>query len=520
MAILHAQYNFANGELDPLFWGRSDLPLYRQCVANGTNVLINDAGGLSKRPGFEAIESSASQAKLIPFIVTGTTGDPISEGAFYLVEITPTQVRVLQPRRDAGNREVAVFANAISEEHVFFYKYAQQGNDLFLTHKAYVPKKLTFRGAEGQAGWALADDSIMGWNDAGNYPGVVSFYKQRKIFASSVNNPRRIGMSQTGMYGNFTVGTDAASPLQVELASDVNDTIIAILPYETFVVFTEAGVWVNDNPEGVTPLTVSFSKRSNVGIDARTDPVILRNNIFYIPPLGNDVLKFEYSERANKYSSDSITKTFRHLFRGKKVINWATSDYHDLILLAFRQDGDTCTGRETVCIKYDEATGLHGATIWDTNGVLSDIQPDGFGTGAYFVVTRERSGEEVASIERVTFDRNIYVDPNDEVYIMGISSLPYEGQTSQLSDRFTPSRLFIKTYNTPSCDIRTSSRFEYDEGVALSPMGASITEVPVQGDWEFDSQLHLRSQNAHEFNLLSFAIDGSAKTQVIVEGKN
>ena len=495
MATIHTQYNFANGEISRRFWGRSDIPLYFQSVAAATNVLVSESGSLTKRQGFETIVTGDVATQLIPLFITSV--------GFFLAEFSPLKLRIIDP--NASSPIIATIVTTYEEQDLFAIQHAVFGNSLFITHQNHQPMVLTVANDV----WTLAADSAGSWNSSGNYPAIVSFYKQRKMFAASINNPRRIGFSKIGDYTDFTVGTDPDSPIEISLASDTNDEIVTILPFETFFVFTKAGVWGNDNPRELTPQNISFSKRSNIGCSDRVRPVILKNNILYVPQSRDDIYLFQYNFDSNKFSNISLTRTARHLFDKKKIINWATSDINDLVLIIFEVEEGGCTGREVVCLKYDPVSNLHGYTVWDTEALLGDIASDLLGNTFFFATARSASN----NLEKVNLLGDVFEDPTpSSEYTVGITTLPLEGAGKYIEDRAQSSIVYAKTNNTLSMGVKGIST--ENEFTDCECTGETETiEVDINSEITRNSQIYFRNVDDDNFELLAYSVVGKVNTR-------
>ena len=499
MAIIHSQFNFANGEISPRFWGRTDIPIYSQGVAKATNVIITESGSIRKRPGFETIIAGDNTAKTIPF--------RLPNNIFFIVELTTQSLRVIETET---NTVVINLNTEYLARHIPEIKYAQQDNSLYFTHREYAPIILTYTGVD----WLLATDSITGWDSTGNFPGVVSFYKQRKIFASTNTHPRRMGLSEIGDFTNFVVGNSANDAISIDLASDANDRILAILPFETFIVFTEAGVWVNNNPAELTSSNISFTKRSNIGISTLVNPLIMKNNIFYVPDTEDDILLFKFDFNSAQYTSDSITKTVRHIFEGNQISSCDISNLFNLIIIVFNCVGNDCLEQKTVCVNYDLISGIQGWSVWETAAAVSNVMTDNLGRGFYFINTRNSQ----TNLEYLNILGSIFIDPNSSLYTMNIITLPLEGIGTFLQDKKIVSSLYVKMLDTGPFEYKSLNRIDYinyDVGEDIG--GVKIYRCPTQGENEFFSQVFFKSTNNTAFELLSYAVGGDAAS---IEGKH
>jgi hypothetical protein len=79
-----------------------------------------------------------------------------------------------------------------------------------------------------------------------NWPGVVTYFDQRKVYAASLADPQTMWMSKVDQFDNFDVSKPAndGDALTLALSSNQSAKIRALLPMpDGMLVFTQAGTY-------------------------------------------------------------------------------------------------------------------------------------------------------------------------------------------------------------------------------------------------------------------------------------
>lgn len=136
------QTNFSGGELSPLLWGRTDLPLFAVGLRQAKNFFISRQGMAVSRPGTTFIRKAKSTvARLIPFVQS----DSVS---YVLVMDANGTCYVISNGADTGS----TFAHPYTASQLRDVRYAQVGDVMTLTHPSHAPRELRL-----QAGtWTLS----------------------------------------------------------------------------------------------------------------------------------------------------------------------------------------------------------------------------------------------------------------------------------------------------------------------------------------------------------------------------
>ena len=132
---------------------------------------------------------------------------------------------------------------------------------------------------------------------SGTYPGVVSYFQSRRIYANSLNNPDTYWMSQPGDYTNFdsripTIATDAitGSPWSMQ----VNGVQFMVSMPGGLVVLTGLSAWQltgsggsSLNPQPITPSNQQAQPQAYNGCSSTVPPVKIDYDILYVQSKGS-----------------------------------------------------------------------------------------------------------------------------------------------------------------------------------------------------------------------------------------
>ena len=133
--------NFTAGELSENLYGRGDLNMYENGARNLKNVIIHPTGGVSRRKGLKKICELDGTARLIPF--------EFNTEQIYLICLTDSTCKIYK-----NDTLVTEMQTPWNEEQIFELKYTQSADTLFVSHKDFIPKKITRGNNES---WSITD---------------------------------------------------------------------------------------------------------------------------------------------------------------------------------------------------------------------------------------------------------------------------------------------------------------------------------------------------------------------------
>ena len=125
-------------------------------------------------------------------------------------------------------------------------------------------------------------DSVFG--GAGEYPGAVSYFEQRRCFAGTTNKPQNIWMTKSGTESNMSYSLPIRDDDRIafRVAAREANTIRHIVPLTQLLLLTSSAEWrvTSVNSDAITPSTISVRPQSYVG-SSNVQPVIINNTLIY-----------------------------------------------------------------------------------------------------------------------------------------------------------------------------------------------------------------------------------------------
>lgn len=187
------------------------------------------------------------------------------------------------------------------------------------------------------------------FSGAGNYPGAVSYYEQRRIFGGTLNAPQNIWMTRSGTESNMTYSLPStdSDAISVRVAAREANTIRHIVPLSHLALLTASAEWrvTSVNSDAITPETISVKPQSYVGAN-QAQPVIVNNSMLYAAERGGHVREMAYNFDVGGFITGDLSLRAPHLFDGYDVVDmafakapqpiaWATSTAGTLIGLTY-----------------------------------------------------------------------------------------------------------------------------------------------------------------------------------------
>jgi hypothetical protein len=222
---------------------------------------------------------------------------------------------------------------------------------------------------------------------AGNYPGAVSYYQQRSVFAATTNEPEKVWFSRTGNFKNFTI----RSPLQDDdavtftIAGRQVNEVRHLIEVGNLLVLTSGGEWrvMGDGDGVIKPSAINLKQEGYSGA-ANIQPIVIGNNALYIQARGNIARDLRYDLQSDGYNGKDLTVFAAHLFDGYKLVTWDYAQIPHSIVWTIRDDG-TLLG--LTYLREHDVWGWHQHT---TDGQFEDVVcvPEGTEDAIYVVVKR------------------------------------------------------------------------------------------------------------------------------------
>ena len=260
---------------------------------------------------------------------------------------------------------------------------------------------------------------------SGNYPGAVSYYQQRRVFAGTTNYPQKIWMTKSGTESNFSYGLPLKDDDRIEfqVAAREANTIRHVVPLTQLLLLTGSAEWkvTSVNSDAITPTTISVAPQSYIGSN-NVQPSIVNNSMVYCAARGGHVRELGYSWQSNGYITGDLSLRAAHLFDNYEISDMCYSKSpHPLIWFI------SSTGY-LLGLTYVPEQQI-GAWHWhDTDGTFESCTSvaEGAEDHVYVVVKRTVNGNSVRYVERMASNA---FDSLDDCFFVD-SGLTYDGNNT------------------------------------------------------------------------------------------
>lgn len=235
---------------------------------------------------------------------------------------------------------------------------------------------------------------------AGNYPGAVSYYEQRRIFAGTTNEPQTLWMTRSNTESDmsYSIPTRDTDRIEVKVAAREANTIRHIVPLSQLVLLTQAAEWrvTSVNSDALTPTSISVRPQSYIG-SADAQPVVVNNSMIYCANRGGHIRELGYSWQANGFTTGDLSLRAGHLFDNYSIVDM-TYAKASMPLIWFTSSNGSLIGLTYVPDQQIGAWHQH-----ETDGTYESVcaVAEGLEDRPYMVVKRTINGATVRYVERM-----------------------------------------------------------------------------------------------------------------------
>jgi hypothetical protein len=240
-----------------------------------------------------------------------------------------------------------------------------------------------------------------------DWPGVVGFYQQRQVYASTLLSPQKVWMSRAGDLRNFTTN----SPLQDDDAiiftiagTQVNE-IRHLLNIGQLHILTRGSSWLvrGDSDGVVRPTAINLEPQQYSGAYT-VPPVLVQESALYVQARGTAVRDLLYSFQTDKHAGRDLTIFATHLFdvcNSCEIADWDYAEIPNSVVWTVRTDG-VLLGL-TYVREHDIWAWHRHDTFGTYQGEFESVVtvPEGAVDAPYFVVQRYIDGGVKRYIERL-----------------------------------------------------------------------------------------------------------------------
>jgi hypothetical protein len=239
--------------------------------------------------------------------------------------------------------------------------------------------------------------------ESGTYPGIVTYFQQRRVFASTAQQPDTYFMSQPGAYSNYDSSIpviDSDAIIGTPWATQVNGISAMISMPGGIVILTGGGAWQVSGGQqnaSITPSQQTATPQAYNGCSPDVQPMAINYDILYVQEKGSTVYDLSYNFFVNIYTGEDMTVLSSHLFIGKKIISWCWAQEPFKIVWVVQDDGSLLS---LTFLKEQE---IKGWARHDTQGKFIDTASISEAPidAVYFITQRYIQSEWRYYIERM-----------------------------------------------------------------------------------------------------------------------
>lgn len=228
---------------------------------------------------------------------------------------------------------------------------------------------------------------------AGNNPGCVDYFQQRKTFAASLAQPETLWTTKSGNYTNMDTSNPSRDDdaLTATLSAKQVNAIKHLVPMPTgLVILTSSGAWLysgGGTGTAVQPITPSNQVAQPQSFNGCSDlpPLVINYDILFNQARGAYVRDLSFNYFLNNYTGTDMSVLASHLFTGHVLMEWCWAEEPHKIIWAVRDDG------VLLSLTYLKEQDVYGWCHHDTAGdffrSVASI-PEGQENAVYVVVQR------------------------------------------------------------------------------------------------------------------------------------
>jgi hypothetical protein len=238
------------------------------------------------------------------------------------------------------------------------------------------------------------------FSGAGNYPGAVCYFQQRRCFGGTTNAPNNAWMSNSGTESMFSyslpsLDTDRVAFRVAALQADVIQHMVPMLQLIMLTSESEFAV-VPVNSQAITPTSVSVDPQSYIGASG-VQPTIINTTMVYAAARGGHVREMGYAWTVNGYMTGDLSLRAAHLFDTLTIVDQAYSKSPWPIVWFVSSSG------QLLGLTYIPEEQLGAWHEHVTEGTFQSIACVAEGTEdvLYAVITRIIDGQTVNYVERM-----------------------------------------------------------------------------------------------------------------------
>ncbi len=235
---------------------------------------------------------------------------------------------------------------------------------------------------------------------AGDYPGAVSYFEQRRWFGGTVSRPNNIWATRSGTEADmsYSLPTQDTDRIAVRVAAREANRILHFIPLSHLILLTGAAEWRVSplNNDAITPSSMSVRPQSYVGAN-NVQPVVVNNSALYAANRGGHLRECGYSYEAGGFITNDVCVRSNHLFDNLDIYDLAYAKAPFPIVWAVSSAGNL------IAFTYIPEQQVGGFSTVETQGVFEScaVVSESEEDALYVVVRRNINGQTKRFVEKL-----------------------------------------------------------------------------------------------------------------------
>lgn len=250
---------------------------------------------------------------------------------------------------------------------------------------------------------------------AGDFPGAVAHFEQRRWFGGTPSRPNNIWATKSGTESDmsYSLPTQDDDRIAVRVAAREANRIQHFVPLSHLILLTGSAEWRVSpmNNDAITPSSMSVRPQSYIGCNS-VQPVVVNNSCLYAAGRGGHLRECGYSYEAGGFITNDVCVRANHLFDNLDILDLAFGKAPFPIVWAVSSAGNL------IAFTYIPEQQVGGFSSIETKGtfescaVVSEDEEDIL----YVVVRRTINGQTKRFVERMheikwtSFEETMHVD--------------------------------------------------------------------------------------------------------------
>lgn len=236
---------------------------------------------------------------------------------------------------------------------------------------------------------------------AGDYPGAVCYFEQRRCFGGPSMRPQMVWMTRTGTESDmsYTLPSQDDNRVKFRIAAQEASRVLHLIPLQQLVVLTNSTEYrvSSGGSAPVAPDAVDSKVQAQVG-SSNVQPVIVNSTLVYASARGGHIRELGYSYQAGGYVTGDLSIRAAHLFESARAVDMAFAKAPDPIVWVCMSDG-TLAGLTYLPEQSVGGWHVHSTLRGSFESVC--VVPEGDEDILYCVVNRMIDGKSVRFVERM-----------------------------------------------------------------------------------------------------------------------